>query len=164
MKQSSFVDHNRRQSQTWQQSYWFLQHTNIIELKNRGTHPTLQSGGCVSLRRELSLSRLCAGPPARSNAVSSSWAPRDLTPGIVWARSLTSVSFPPCPQCSSAPRGWRTHTLLTWVCFKAIYEISKSHHYSLNVKEFEASMYGGLPFQLVAKYEFPASMYNVQMY
>lgn len=101
MKKSPLVD-NRRQSQKCRKHCWFLRHTIMSE--NNSTHPSLQSVGCASWRRGRSQSLLCVGPPARWNDASSSWAPRDLTPGIAWVHSLTSVSFPPCPQCSSAPR------------------------------------------------------------
>lgn len=110
MKKSPLVD-NRRQSQKCRHHCWFLRHTIMTE--NNSTHPSLQSAGCVSWRRGRSQSLLCVGPPARWNAASSSSAPRDLTPGIVGVHSLTSVSSPPCPQCSSAPRRWRkTHNIL----------------------------------------------------
>lgn len=52
-------------------------------IENSGAHLSLLSVGYVSWRTERSLSLLCVGPPARLNAVSSSWAPRDRTPGIV---------------------------------------------------------------------------------
>lgn len=103
--------------------------------KYSGTHPTLQSAGCASWRREPSQSLLCVGPPARWNAASSSWAPRDLTPGIVWARSLTSGSFPPCPQCSSAPRRWRDMHILLFSYFW------KKYHNLLNVIWTETTVF-----------------------